>query len=108
MGNMKNNGIEGSQRRRIMSVSQEEYKNFGHMCCGLRDHRRNPAAKLKIGILLIAIGLLWLGARGGIFDFAWLQTVYFWPTMIVLLGVFMVYKGLKRKHVITKQDPLTK
>ena len=78
------------------------------MCCGLWDHRRNPAAKLKIGILLIAIGLLWLGARGGIFDFAWLQTVYFWPMMVVLLGACMVYKVLKRKHVIKKQDPLTK
>jgi hypothetical protein len=102
---MKNNGIERSQRRRIMSVSQEEYRN---LCCGLWDHRRNPAAKLKIGILLIAIGLLWLGARGGIFDFAWLRTVYFWPMMVVLLGACMVYKGLKRKHVIKEQDPLTK
>ena len=91
-----------------MSVSQEEYRNVGYMCCGLWDHRRNPAAKLKIGILLIAIGLLWLGARGGIFDFAWLQTVYFWPMMVVLLGACMVYKSLKRKHVIKKQDPLTK
>jgi hypothetical protein len=105
---MKNNGIEGSQRRRIMSVSQEGYRSFGHMCCGLWDHRRNPAAKLKIGILLIAIGLLWLGARGGIFDFAWLQTVYFWPMLVVLLGACMAYKGLRRKHVIKEQGPLTK
>ena len=91
-----------------MSVSQEGYRSFGHMCCGLWDHRRNPAAKLKIGILLIAIGLLWLGAKGGMFDFTWLQTVYFWPMMIVLLGVCLVYRGLKRKQVIKKQDPLTK
>ncbi len=91
-----------------MSISQEGYRSFGHMCCGLWGHRRNPAAKLKIGILLIAIGLLWLGARGGIFNFAWLQTVYFWPTMVVLLGACMVYKGLKRKYVIKEQGPLTK
>ncbi|MCX5855392.1 MAG: DUF5668 domain-containing protein [Deltaproteobacteria bacterium] len=91
-----------------MSVNQEGYRSFGHMCCGLWDHRRNPAAKLKIGILLIVIGLLWLGARGGIFDFAWLQTVYFWPMMVVLLGACMAYKGLKRKHVIKEQGPLTK
>ena len=79
-----------------MSVSQEEYRNFGHVCGGLWDHRRNPAAKLKTGILLIAIGLLWLGARGGIFDFAWLQTVYFWPAVFIVLGVWMVYKGFMR------------
>ena len=79
-----------------MSVSQEGYRSFGHMCCGLWDHRRNPAAKLKIGILLIAIGLLWLGARGGIIDFAWLQAVYFWPAVLILLGVLMIYKGFMR------------
>ena len=79
-----------------MSVSQEEYRNFGHMCCGLWDHRRNRAAKLKIGILLIAIGLLWLGARLGLLDFSWLQAVYFWPAVFILLGVWMVYKGFMR------------
>jgi hypothetical protein len=91
-----------------MSVSQEKYRNFGHMCCGLWHHRRSPAAKLKIGILLIAIGLLWLGAKGGMIDLTWLQTVHVWPMMVVLLGVCMVYKGLKRKHVIKNQDPLSR
>jgi len=91
-----------------MSVSQKEHRNGGHMCCGLWDHRQNPATKLKIGLLLIAIGLIWLGARGGIYDFTWLQSVYFWPAMVVLIGACMVYKGLKRKHVINKQEPLTK
>lgn len=91
-----------------MSVNQEVYKNVGHMCCGPWGRHRNPAAKLKIGLLLVAIGLLWLGARGGLFEFTWLQTVYFWPMLVVLLGAWMVYKGLKRRRVIKQQEPLTK
>jgi hypothetical protein len=53
---------------------------------------------LKIGILLIAIGLLWLGARLGLLDFSWLQAVYFWPAVFILLGVWMVYKGFMRRR----------
>jgi len=91
-----------------MSVSKGECKDVGYMCCGLWNHHRNWAVKLKIGLLLIAIGLLWLGSRGGMFDLTWLQTVYFWPMMIVLLGTYMVYKGLTRKHVAKQQEPLSK
>jgi hypothetical protein len=86
-----------------MSASREEYRNWGHMCCGFWDHRRTSAVKLKIGLLMIVIGLIWMGVRVGLFDFSWLRTVYFWPMMIVLIGAFMVYKGLKRKYVINKQ-----
>ncbi len=91
-----------------MSISQEGYKNVGHMCCGSWGHHRNPAAKLKIGFLLVVIGLLWLGARGGVFDFTRMQAIYFWPMMVVLCGAWMVYKGLKRKSVIKHEEPLTK
>jgi putative Mn2+ efflux pump MntP len=98
---MKNNGIEGSQRRRIMSVSQEGYRSFGHMCCGLWDHRRNPAAKLKIGILLIAIGLIWLGAKAELLDFSWFQGIHFWPAVVILLGVWMVCKGFMQRKTRT-------
>jgi hypothetical protein len=101
---MNDDEIDASKRRSTMSVSQEEYRKVGHMCCGLWDHRRNPAVKLKIGLLLIVIGLLWLGVRGGMFDFTWLQTVFFWPMMVVLLGACMVYRGSKRKHVIKNKN----
>jgi len=76
-----------------MPISEEASKNIGNMCCGPWTHKRNPARKKKIGILLVTIGLIWLGARLGLLNFSWLQTVPFWPVALILLGVWMVYKG---------------
>jgi hypothetical protein len=81
------------ERRRFMSISQEASKNIGNMCCGPWNHQRNPDRKKKIGILLVTIGLIWLGARLGLLDFSWLQAVHFWPAALILLGVWMAYKG---------------
>ena len=83
-----------------MSINQAASKNFGNLCCRAWTHQGNPARKKKIGILLVTIGLIWLGAGAGLLDFSWLQTVYFWPAVLILLGVWMVYKesmlGLSR------------
>ena len=76
-----------------MSISQEAPKNTGNMCCGSCSHQRNPARKMKIGILMVTIGLIWLGARLGLLDFSWQRAVHFWPVAFILLGVWMVYKG---------------
>jgi len=84
------------EMRRFMSISQEASKNIGNMCCGPWTYHRNPARKMKVGILLVTIGLIWLGARLGLLDFSWLQAVHFWPAVFILLGVWMVYKGFRQ------------
>jgi len=79
-----------------MSSSQEALKNIGSMCCRPWTHKGNPARKKKIGILLVIIGLIWLGAKVELLDLSWFQVVPFWPIALILLGVLMVYKGLKK------------
>ncbi len=81
-----------------MSVNQEVNRNVGHMFCSPRSYHLYRAAKWKIGLVLVTIGLLLMGARVGLLDFTWLHSVYFWPMLIVLLGLWMVYKGLSRKY----------
>ena len=79
-----------------MSINQTASKNFGNLCCRAWTHQGNPARKKKIGIMLVTIGLIWLGARMGLLDFSWLQAVYFWPAVLIILGAWMVYKGSMR------------
>ena len=59
---------------------------------------------MKIGILLVTIGLIWLGARVGLLDFSWLRVVPFWPVILILLGVWMVYKGFRQGKPRTTDD----
>ena len=80
-----------------MSAGQESYKDFGSMCCGPWVHHRHPASKMKFGILLIAIGLIWLGARAGFIDLSWLHLVPFWPAAFILFGAWLLYNGLRRE-----------
>jgi hypothetical protein len=86
----------GRKRRRAMTISQAASKDFGNFCCRCWTHERSPARKRKIGILLVTIGLIWLAAKVGLLDFSWMQAVYFWPVVLILLGAWMVYKGSMR------------
>jgi hypothetical protein len=79
-----------------MAINQAASKHFSNLCCRCWPYQRSPARKEKIGILLVTIGLIWLGAKVGLLDFSWLQAVYFWPAVLILLGVWMVYKGSMR------------
>lgn len=79
-----------------MSINQAASKDFSSLCCRAWIRERSPARKKKIGILLVTIGLIWLGARAGLLDFSWLQAVYFWPAVLILMGAWLVYKGSMR------------
>jgi hypothetical protein len=39
------------------------------------------------GLLLVAIGLLWLGRTFGLFHFSWYNFARLWPLLIILIGV---------------------
>lgn len=77
-----------------MSSVQESNKNYGFMCCGPWGHRSHPASGRRFGILLVAVGLIWLGSALGWIDLSWLRSVPFWPTAFILFGGWLVYHGL--------------
>ena len=79
----------------MMTVSQETFETMSRMCCGPRNHHRSKAFKLKVGILLMIAGMAWYGMAAGLLDFTWMQTVHFWPLILILVGILMVCKGMK-------------
>ncbi len=80
-----------------MSASQETYKSVGRMCCAPWTHHRHHALKKQFGMVLIIIGVVWLGARLGLLDLSWLHAAYFWPAAFILLGAWLVYRGIARE-----------
>ena len=80
-----------------MSADEKDHRHEGPMRCGPWMRHGRFESRLRIGILLIIIGAMWLGARMGLLDLTWLHTVPFWPLVIILCGVWMVYEGLSRR-----------
>jgi hypothetical protein len=54
----------------------------------LGDSRRR---RLRFGIFLIAVGLLWLSINIG-----WTPPIFFWPLMMVTLGLWFIGAALIR------------
>lgn len=81
-----------------MAVDQDSYNKGGFFCCGPWLHRSHPSKKKKMGLLLIMIGLVWLGARIGLLDLTWLHAIPFWPAVLILVGAWLVYNGLMRER----------
>jgi ABC-type nickel/cobalt efflux system permease component RcnA len=86
-----------------MAANEETYKGMGYMCCGPWFRRGQAGFHLKIGILLILIGSMWYGARMGWFDFTWFYRVPFWPAVVIIVGAWMVYRGLRTRRTVKSE-----
>jgi hypothetical protein len=47
---------------------------------------------IRLGILLIVVGLLWFGRTVG-----WLQPDYVWPLFIAIIGIWIIFPHLVRR-----------
>lgn len=52
---------------------------------------------VRFGILLVIIGLVWLGARMGFLPVEWFHSEFFWPAVLVIFGSWIVLKSLIRR-----------
>ena len=86
-----------------MSISGVTSKNFGNLCFRGWTHHCGPGKK-KIGIMVVAIGVIWLGARLGLVDISWMRWIYFWPMVLIVFGFWLIYKGSNRRMQITKDN----
>ena len=78
-----------------MKITEESFKEMGYMCCGSWMRHGHKGFRLTIGMLLILIGLIWFGARMEWVDLTWIHAIPFWPVIVIVVGVWMVSRGLK-------------
>lgn len=82
-----------------MTDGREMYKGMGYTCCGPWSGHNHARFRLKVGVLLLLIGLVWYGVRAGWFEFIWFHAIPIGPVVVIMIGFCMIYRGLKSKKV---------
>jgi len=57
-----------------------------------------PEKKITCGMVLFLLGLLWY-----LNDTGMIKIEPFWPTMLILFGAFMVFRGIYTKYYSRKK-----
>jgi len=87
-----------------MTASRETYRDMGYTCCGHWFSRNHQGFRIRIGILLLLIGLIWYGARIGWVDFTWFYRIHFWPVVVMIIGALLIYRGLWTRRTVKSEN----
>jgi hypothetical protein len=63
-------------------------------CCECPDVCNNRTVALRLGALLVAVGLVWLAITIGWIPNGWYHSGFFWPVVIILVGLWIVIRGV--------------
>jgi hypothetical protein len=85
-------------------TDRETHKNMCYACCGPMFSHDKAGFRIRFGILLLLIGLIWYGSRIGWIDFAWLRTVHFWPLVVIMIGGWLIYRGLSTRRTTKPEN----
>jgi hypothetical protein len=80
-----------------MKANEEGFKGMGFTCCGPLASHDHTGSRLTIGTILILVGFIWFGASMEWIDLTWIRRVPFWPVIVIVIGVSMVYRGFETK-----------
>lgn len=87
---MSRNSQVGAQRDSI------DYCECSEVCNG-------RSAALRLGALLITVGLVWLAVVLGWIPEGWYRSGFFWPSVIILIGLWIVIRGVLGKGIFFKR-----
>jgi F0F1-type ATP synthase assembly protein I len=80
-----------------MTDDREMHKGMGYTCCAPWSGHNHARFRLKVGVLLLLIGFVWYGMRVGWFEVTWFRAIPIGPAIVILIGVCMIYRGLRRR-----------
>ena len=87
-----------------MTADRETYRDMGYACCGHWFGRNHAKIRIRIGILLLLIGLIWYGARMGWVNLTWFYTIHFWPVVVMIMGAWLIYRGLWTRRIVKSEN----
>ena len=61
--------------------------------------KNNDTTKLWAGIMFIILGLIFLVEE----FFPWLDFEDFWPVLLIISGVILIYDGMKKQELMIKK-----
>ena len=78
-----------------IETKKEEVNGHKYSFCRNWYYGRN--SRTGFGVLLLTIGLVWLGAKTGYIPMEWFHSGLFWPAVFILLGSWIVVKSVVRR-----------
>jgi hypothetical protein len=57
----------------------------------------NRNSSIRFGVLLVIIGLIWLGAKAGFLPVEWFHSELFWPSVVIFFGSWITLKNIIRR-----------
>ena len=80
-----------------IETKKNELNEHKHSFCRSWSFGRN--SRTGFGVLLLTIGLVWLGAKTGYIPMEWFHSGFFWPAVVILIGAWIIVKSrIRRKH----------
>lgn len=81
----------------MSAIETKQNKANEHKTTLCRSWCSSGNSGARFGILLVIIGLIWLGARMGFLPVEWFHSEWFCPAVIVFFGSWILLKSLIRK-----------
>lgn len=81
----------------MSAIDTEQNKTNENKASLCRSWCKTRNSRLRFGVLLVIVGLVWFGARMGFLPVEWFHSELFWPGVVVMVGSWIVFKSLIRR-----------
>jgi hypothetical protein len=85
------------RRKKMSAIETKQNKANEHKPSLCKSWCANRNSSIRFGVLLVIIGLIWLGAKTGFLPVEWFHSELFWPSVVIFFGSWITLKNIIRK-----------